>query len=51
MSVALIAFAVWARRSIYPSAGARTTASVPILVAAPVRFSMTNCRPSRSDSY
>ena len=32
-------------------AGARTTASVPILLPAPGRFSMTNGWPSRSDSH
>src|SRR6516162_2861487 len=32
------------------SAGARTTASVPIVVDAPGRFSITNCWPRRSDS-
>src|SRR5262249_34725 len=31
--------------------GAFTTISVPILLAAPGRFSMTNCWPSRSDSH
>ena len=31
--------------------GARTTASVPILLPAPGRFSMMNCWPSRSDSH
>jgi hypothetical protein len=33
--VALVAFAALTRRSVYPSGGARTTASVAILVAAP----------------
>jgi hypothetical protein len=32
------------------SGGALTTISVPILLPAPGRFSITNCRPSRSDS-
>ena len=32
-------------------AGALTTASVPILLPAPGRFSMTNGWPSRSDSH
>src|SRR5436190_11514626 len=34
------------RRSVYPSAGARTTASVPILLPPPGRFSMMNGWPS-----
>jgi hypothetical protein len=33
------------------TAGARTTASVPMLVPPPGRFSMTNGWPSRSDSH
>jgi hypothetical protein len=37
-------------RSVYPSAGERTTASVPMLLLPPGRFSMMNCWPSRSDS-
>jgi hypothetical protein len=49
-SVALIAFVPLAGRSVYPSGAAFTTASVPILEPAPVRFSTTNCWPSRSDS-
>src|SRR5262245_25910300 len=36
---------------VWPSAGASTTASVAILPPAPVRFSMTNGWPSRSDSH
>ena len=38
-------------RSVWPSAGARTTASVAILPAAPGRFSTMNGWPSRSDSH
>jgi hypothetical protein len=38
------------RSSVYPSAGARTAASMPILVPAPGRFSMTNGCPSRPDN-
>src|SRR6516162_8736121 len=33
------------------SAGARTTASVPIVVDAPGRFSITNCWPRRSERH
>src|SRR5262245_25221733 len=36
--------------SVYPSGGDRTTASVAIAVAAPGRFSTTNCCFNRSDS-
>src|SRR5262249_61378029 len=50
-NVALVALTVLHRRSVYPSAGARTTASVPRLVAAPVLFSTTNGWPSRSDTH
>src|SRR6516162_7885705 len=46
-----IAFQVPTISSVYPSAGARTTASVAILLLAPGRFSMTNDWPSRSDSH
>src|SRR5262245_15784927 len=49
--VALIALGVPTSRSVYPSAGARTTASVPIIVDAPGRFSITNCWPRRSESH
>jgi DNA-binding transcriptional LysR family regulator len=38
-------------RGALSSAGARTTASVPILPPAPGRFSMTNRWPSRSDNH
>src|SRR6516165_10617676 len=37
--------------SVWPSGGARTTASVPILLPAPGRSSMTNGWPRRSDSH
>ena len=37
--------------SVWPSAGARMTASVAMLVAAPGRFSTMTCWPSRSDSH
>src|SRR6516165_9221739 len=46
--VALTAFTKVATRSVYPSGGAFTTISVPILLADPGRFSITNCWPSRS---
>src|SRR5215510_15829182 len=42
-SVALVAFEGPTRRSVWPSAGACTTASVAILVFAPGRFSTMNC--------
>ena len=38
-------------RSVYPSAGALTTASVPILPALPGLFSTRNSFPRRSDSH
>ena len=38
--VALTAFVPLARKSVWPSAGARTTASAAILLAAPGRLSM-----------
>src|SRR5215831_17555017 len=47
--VALIAFAAATKRSVYPSGGARTTVSVPILPPAPGRLSTMNDVPSRSD--
>jgi hypothetical protein len=47
----LIAFVALARRSTWPSAVARTTASAPILLPAPGRLSMINGWPSRSDSH
>ena len=37
--------------SVWPSAGARTTASVPILLPPPGRFSTMKVWPSRSDSH
>jgi hypothetical protein len=49
-SVALMASFEPDKSSVYPSAGACTTASTAILPLPPVRFSMRNCRPSRSDS-
>src|SRR5262249_33927926 len=49
--VALIACDASNTRSVYPSAGARTTTSVPILVAAPGGFSIKKGGPSRSDSH
>src|SRR5262245_4013461 len=49
--VALIVFDELTMRSVYPSAGARTTASVPMLLPLPGRFSTTNCWPSRSESH
>ena len=50
-SDALTAFVALARNSVWPSAAARTSASVAILLAAPGRLSTMNCWPSRSDSH
>src|SRR5215211_6348689 len=39
------------QEEVYPSGGAFTTRSVPILLPGPGLFSMTNCWPRRSDSH
>src|SRR5262245_15235807 len=49
-SAALLALTDVIRKSVYPSGGARTTASAARLLAAPGRFSTMNCWPSRSES-
>src|ERR1051325_7690248 len=41
----------WARRSVWPSGAARTTASVPIFPLAPGRFSTMKGCPNRSDNH
>ena len=47
----MTAFGVIAISSVWPSAGARTTALVAMLPPAPGRFSTMKGRPSRADSH
>src|SRR5215471_16415099 len=49
-NVAFHALKLPAMTNVWPSGGARTTASVPMLPPAPGLFSMMNCWPNRSDS-